>query len=216
MKTMTFTPEKTNRIPLIKANLDALILLVNKRWMKGMIIWMMLQTLTGAAALAQQTAEVKPAFTASVDGTPFTFRKDWALSSNLVYQQPSLDGARPQRTIINIMLDGESYAATDGNWFNESIQFEICYTGQMPDSNSICSLALQHNSTVYSFIKGMGGLKITSFAWSSDHRSFTLSADYDFTMRSWGYPNNGKKDVKLTGHLENISVTVPGWLLAKM
>jgi hypothetical protein len=167
------------------------------------------------AVLGQNTCEEDECFTATIDGNTFIFRDKLPLNAMMVKQPGSLDGRMPERTLITISLTGNSYEAVDGHWFTDNIQFEINYTGQLSGEPRLYTISLQYNSTVYSCIKGGGQLKITRLDWQPDQRGFKLTAEFDCTMRSWGHPEDGKKDINLKGMLSNISINIPPWLIAK-
>ena len=51
--------------------------------------------------------------------------------------------------------------------------------------------------------------------WSSDKRSFILSADFDTKMKSWGSPAQASQTLRVKGKMEDIVISVPSWIMIK-
>jgi hypothetical protein len=77
------------------------------------------------------------------------------------------------------------------------------------------AIALQFSGTNYFMLTEGSKLEITKFEWESDRKHFNLSADFNCKLRSFGYPNDGKKDVMLKGRMSDIRITVPSWIANK-
>lgn len=128
-----------------------------------------------------------------------------------------MDGRTPARTVISVNFKGPSYNLDGGRFFAESVEFEINYNKDQKTGPARDYLAvLQYKSTDYFMVKEQSKLNITKMDWDNDKKHFWLSADFDCKMRSMGYPNDGKKDVSLKGNMEDIRITVPSWIAAKM
>lgn len=152
---------------------------------------------------------------ASVDNEIFEVRDYFPFVANVIAQPSSLDGRAPARTVISLTLDGKSYTGKDGSAFNETVQLELTFADPMLPDTKLLSASLLHNSTVYAMVKGdSSNIIIRDFTWSSDHRSFILSVNFDCIMRCWEHASTGKKDVILKGEMSKIQVTVPGWITA--
>ncbi len=152
---------------------------------------------------------------ASVDNESFEVRDYTPLTAALVRQPSSMDGRSPAKKIISILLDGKSYTESDGSGFNEIVQIELSFADLMVPDPTLFSVSLQHNSTVYSMVKGdSSNITITDFIWSMDHKSFTVSLNFNCAMRSWAYASTGKGEVNLKGKMSKIRVAVPGWITA--
>ena len=149
---------------------------------------------------------------ATIDGKMFKLQEGQLIRGMLVKKGGTMDGRTPARTVISTTVNGPSYDKADKTPFTESISIEMSYADSKLGEPEKISVALQYNSTDYSLVKDKSKVKITAFTWDDDHKHFRISADFDCTMRSWGYPGDNKKDVSLKGHLTNIRVTVPSWV----
>ncbi len=160
----------------------------------------------------QDDGKDKGTFSATVDGKSFQLKPEDLMRGILVNKAGSMDGRTAAHTVINVTFNGPSYERKDGKAFNETVQFELNYEDQKLGEPSLYSVALQYASTDYSMIKEQSKVHITQLNWEPDHKHFRLAADFDCKMRSWGYPNDGKKDVSLKGRMNNIRITVPSWI----
>jgi hypothetical protein len=152
---------------------------------------------------------------ASVNNEIFEVRDYFPFVANVIAQPSSMDGRAPAKTVISLILDGKSYTANDGSPFNETVQLELTFADPTLPDTKLSSVSLQHNSTVYAMVKGdSSDISITDFIWSSDHKSFYFSVDFNCIMRCWEHATTGKGDVNLKGTMSKIHVTVPGWITA--
>jgi hypothetical protein len=152
---------------------------------------------------------------ASVDNEVFEIRNYSPFVANVIAEPSSLDGRAPAKTVINLILDGKNYTGKDGMAFDETVQLELSFADLMLPDTKLSSASLLHNSTVYAMVKGnSSNITISDIIWSSDHRSFTFSVNFDCVMRCWEHASTGKKDVTLKGEMSKIQVTVPGLITA--
>ena len=152
---------------------------------------------------------------ASVDNEIFEIRKYSPFVASVNAQPCSLDGRIPAKTVISLILDGKSYTGTDGGTFNETVSLELTFADPMLPDTKLSSASLLRNSTVYAMVKGdSSNITISDFVWSTDHKSFNFSVDFDCVMRSWEHATTGQPDVTLKGEMSKIRVTVPGWMTA--
>jgi hypothetical protein len=152
---------------------------------------------------------------ASIDNEIFEIRDYVPFVANVVAQPSSLDGRAPAKTVINLALDGKSYTGKDGSAFNEIIQLELTFADPKQPDTKLSSISMLHNSTAYNMVKGdSSNITISDFIWSSDHRSFNFSINFDCTMRCWEHASTGKADVNLKGEMSQIQVAVPGSITA--
>ena len=157
----------------------------------------------------------KVSFNTEVDGKPFELREDQLFRGLVVIKTGSLDGRMPTRTVINNTFNGLSYNASEGRLFNETLQFEIGYEPEKIGEPSYYAAALQYKSGNYYLLKETSKLSVTQFIWEDDKKHFLLGADYTCQLRSWGAPDDGKKDVSVSGSFTNIRITVPSWVTVK-
>ncbi len=176
-------------------------------------VFLMLLPLAGLTRSDEQAKGTS--FSAAVDSKQFEPAPDQLYRGLVTNKNGSLDGRVPARTVISIVVNGLSYNAAEGRLFNEAIQFEMNYLPSVTGEPTYYAVAMQFVSANYFMLRENSKLKITSFEWESDKKHFLLSADFDCTMRSWGYPADNKKDVRLIGSLKNVRVTVPSWLNSK-
>jgi hypothetical protein len=184
--------------------------------MKQHIIALLLLALTGLCfRTGDDDLKNKGSFSATVDGKTFKLQDGQMYRGMLVSKSASMDGRTPGKTVINTNFNGITYDKADKTSFSESITFEMSYEDGKMGEPATYSVAMEYNSGDYYMLKDQSKVKITQAAWDTDKKHFTLSADFDCTMRSLGYPMDKKKDVSLKGHLTNIRVTVPSWYGAK-
>lgn len=160
--------------------------------------------------------EVKGTMNATVDGKPFALADDQLMRGILVNKDGSMDGRTPPRTVIMANFTGPVYKSSDGKDFTENIEIEIVFENKSAYTPGYFNLSLASQSTSYFMINEQSKLNVTQISWSADKKSFRLFADYDCKMRSFGFPNDKKKDVSLKGKLSNIRVTVPSWIASKL
>lgn len=155
------------------------------------------------------------AFYATIDGKMFKLREDQLFRGLLMTKSASMDGRTPSKTVISTTFNGSSYDNADGRLFSELAQFEIGYDGEKLGAPSGYAIALQFDATNYFMLTEGSQLEITKFEWESDKKHFNLSAEFNCKLRSFGYPNDGKKDVVFKGRMSDIRITVPSWIAHK-
>jgi len=151
-------------------------------------------------------------FFATVDGKMFKVQTNQIFRGTLTKKSGAMNGKSEEKTIISTSFNGPTYDKADKTSFTENISIEMAYEEDKTGPPASFSVALQYNSNDYVMLKEQSKLKITRFAWEADHKHFRINADFDCQMRSWGYPNDGKKDLALKGHMTNVLITVPSWL----
>ena len=158
----------------------------------------------------------KGSFSATINGKPFKLSDDQILKGTMTSKAGSLDGRSTSHNVITFNFQGASYTKKDGHSFTESVQLEMNFIdGKTPEA-SLASIGLQFESNDYSMIKEECKLNVTQISWEPDHHHMLITGDFDCKMRSWGYPFDGKSDASLKGHLTNIRVAVPSWIVAKL
>ena len=162
----------------------------------------------------QQICENGECFVAKVDAVPFALRDYLPISAQLLNHPGPIDGKSAETKKIYITLTGTTYDAGGGKFFDQAILMEMYYDENSPDKPLLSNIYLQLKSTAYSLVASDSAMKVTSFNWEPSHKSFRIWIDFDCTMRSWAYPNDGKKDLQLEGRLSNILVNIPPWLMA--
>jgi hypothetical protein len=159
--------------------------------------------------------EESASFNATVDGVAFKLSNEQLYRGLLVNRAASMDGKIPARTVISTTFTGLS-DGTEGRLIADNIQFEIGYNPGKTGAPDMFVVAAQYKNANYHMLKEQSKLNVTSFVWEDDRKHFILSADFDCKMRSFGYPSDKLKDVSLKGRMENIRITVPSWLAAKV
>ena len=154
-------------------------------------------------------------FGAVINNKSFVTRDHFPFSAKLVTKPASMNGAIPAKTLVSIIMDGQSYTSPDGSMFDETVQVELVLVPSLMPDTSLSSIYLLHNSTVYTSLKDeTSKVRITDFTWADDGRSFNISIDFNCTMRSWEYASTGEGEVNLKGKMSKIHVTLPGRVTA--
>lgn len=143
-------------------------------------------------------------FSALIDNTKLQLKGFRPITATLV-ESPAQDmGAR---TIVSIAIGGNSGAASD-SMLNETIQMQLVLNEPISPGDAICKVTMNHQSVAYAMVKGdASNVEVTDFIWSMDRKSFMLSLKFNCTMRSLGFPADGKKDVNLKGQIVRVQVT---------
>ncbi len=184
--------------------------------MKTFILILLLPVFTFQSSFAQNVCVDGQCLSASLNDTSFQFREYWPINASLSRQQGSMNGKKPNRTIISMVLNGTSYTQSNGKQFCEGIQLEIAYEEGKLATEPTYTVYLQYQSGLYTVNTEEGTLKVTSFVIEPDKRSFRLSAELDCSMRSWCYPVDNKEALQLKATFSNMLITVPEWLVAKI
>lgn len=183
--------------------------------MKTVLLLFLLITLARVQVLkAQETCDNGECFVASVDGETFKFRDYVPLNAMLMNHAASMDGRSAETKKIYITLSGTTYNPDSGKFFDQAIQLELNYDSHNPEHPKLSNVYLHYKSCTYALLADEDLLHITRFLWEPDHKSFRIWADFECPLRSWAYPNDGRKDVHLDGALSNILVRIPPWMMA--
>jgi hypothetical protein len=131
----------------------------------------------------------------------------------------TLQNNQPVNAVVSFSNDGDAKTMVSitvaGDESNEKIRLNLALLEPVSPGPANCSATLNHNSTTYAMLKGDGSnIEVTDFIWSQDRKSFIISLSYNCTMRSLGYPTDGKADVNLKGKLLRVRVTLPGLVSA--
>ncbi len=76
-------------------------------------------------------------------------------------------------------------------------------------------MILSYNNQKFISIPSETKITVNKIEWSSDKRSFTLSADFDTKMKSWGSPAQASQTLRVKGKMEDIVISVPSWIMLK-
>jgi hypothetical protein len=158
--------------------------------------------------------EETASFNATVDGISFKLSDGQLFRGLLVNRAASMDGKIPARTVITTTFTGPADGA-EGRLINDNLQFEIDYQPDKTGEPTNYVVAMQFKNAKYYMLKDQSKLTVISFTWEEDKKHFVFSAEFNCIMRSFGYPSDGFKDVRLKGRMENIRITVPSWIAAK-
>ena len=150
-------------------------------------------------------------FSAFVDNDRFPLMGYRSVNATLVADGSSLGNGMEARTIININLGGKSDTTIGEDLYPETIRLNLALTEPISPGSASCNVSLNHRSAVYTMLKGdASNVEIIDFVWGMDRKSFILTLKFDCTMRSLGFPADGKSDVNLKGKLVRLHVTAPG------
>ncbi|MCW5909189.1 MAG: hypothetical protein KIS94_15090 [Chitinophagales bacterium] len=158
--------------------------------------------------------ERNASFSATINGTPFKLRDDQLFRGVLVNRAGSMDGRVPARTVINTVFNGSSGTTSANALFSESIQFETGYAPDKTGEPAYYNISMFCQSKTYYVMKEQSKVTITHFTWETDRKHFLVSVEFDCKMKS--YENAEKaNEITLKGKMQNIRITVPGWLAAQ-
>jgi hypothetical protein len=154
-------------------------------------------------------------FSALVDNTKFQVKGFRPISATLVAGPSAPDVDMGARTIVNIAMGGKGDAANDDSMLHETIQLQLVLTEPISPGAAVCKVLLNHQSVAYAMVKGdASNVEVTDFIWSMDRKSFMLSLKFNCTMRSLGFPADGKKEVNLKGQIVRVQVVSPNVIAA--
>lgn len=123
------------------------------------------------------------------------------------------NAARISRVASVLNFYGADFQDADGNLFKESIGVEYTFNNGALGEGADKRITLNYNDQKFSSIPGESILKVTRIEWSDDHRSYAMDADFDCKLRNWGAKSSSQQVVHLKGKMQNITVTVPSWIV---
>lgn len=154
---------------------------------------------------------------ALVDGKPFAIREENKYTAQLANKTYDIYARDPKLTRVanTISFYGNDFKDEDENLFNESIGFEYTFNeGALGEANGM-KIVMDYNNQKFYNVSTETKIKITKIEWSADRRNFVMNADFDCKMRKWGVPVEKQPVLKLKGKMENITVSVPSWVVIK-
>jgi hypothetical protein len=157
---------------------------------------------------------------AIIDGKVFEQRDDNKYTAELVNKSSDLPfnnspNARITRVANCVTFYGSDFKDADGNTFTESVGFDYAFAEGALGDAAEGRITLNYDNQKFYNIEGETKFKITKIQWSSDRRYFVMNADFECKMRRWGKPALSQPVLKLKGQMENITVTVPSWVVLK-
>ncbi len=159
---------------------------------------------------------------AVIDGKAFEAREENKYTAELMNKSAdsktllaSASGSRLTRVATMVNFYGSDFKDDDNNTFTESLGFEYTFNegslGEAADQKMI----LSYNNQKFISIPAETKISINKVEWSSDKRSFTLSANFDTKMKSWGSPAQASQTLRVKGRMEDIVISVPSWIMLK-
>jgi hypothetical protein len=160
-------------------------------------------TVTGAVTSNIAIGE----FTAFIDNVSYQLSGFKPVTATVI--EPTAAGDETAaKTIINIIIPGKAEAINNGE---ETIKLSVALTEPISPGSAGFNISLVHNGAAYTLVKGDGSnVEVTDFIWSRDRKSFMLSLNFNCTMHSTIFPEDGKRNVNLKGKLLRVKVMVPG------
>ena len=160
--------------------------------------------------------------TAVIDGRTFEAREENKYTAELMNKSAdsknllaSESGAKLTRVATMVNFYGSDFKDDDNNTFTESLGFEYTFNegslGEAADQKMI----LSYNNQKFTSVANETKITINKIEWSPDRRSFTMSADFDTKMKSWGSPAQASQTLRLKGKMEDIVISVPSWIMLK-
>jgi hypothetical protein len=159
---------------------------------------------------------------AVIDGKTFQAREENKYTAELMNKSvesnsllASTNGGKLTRVATMLNFYGSDFKDDDDNTFTESLGFEYTFyegsLGEAADQKMI----LSYNNQKFISIPSETKITVNKIEWSSDKRSFTLSADFDTKMKSWGSPAQASQTLRVKGKMEDIVISVPSWIMLK-
>jgi len=157
---------------------------------------------------------------AVIDGKTFEARDENKYTAELMNKSNDNStliqtGSKITRVATAINFYGSEYKDEDDNTFTESLGFEYTFNEGSLGETADQRMVLSYNNKKYTSIPSETKMKIHKIQWSSDKRSFTISADFDTKMHSWGSPAMAQQTLRVKGKMEDITITVPSWIIVK-
>ena len=155
---------------------------------------------------------------AVIDGKVFDVRQENVYTAELKNKSinnPLFNSstAKISRIANVVNVYGGDFQDANGNIFNESIGFEYTFNNGSLGEGADKSITLNYDNQKFFSVPADSKIKITRINWSPDQRSFAMDADFDCKMRRWGVPAASQPVVHMKGKIENITVTVPSWIV---
>lgn len=110
-------------------------------------------------------------------------------------------------SIVKINFPGPSYVSRQGKPFNENLQLMLGYNGQALDTNYF--VTMQYQGEYYYVLKDQSKLNIETFEYTQGSNHGVVSGNFECTMRCYNYKLNGKKDIKVSGKMQNLRIGTP-------
>ena len=157
---------------------------------------------------------------AVIDGKTFQPRDDNKYTAELLNKSADNGaliptGAKTTRVATAINFYGTDFKDDDNNTFTESLGFEYTFNEGSSGSVADQKIILNYNNQKFTSIPADTKINVNKIEWSSDRRSFTISADFDTKMKSWGSPAMAQQTLRVKGKMEDITVSVPSWIMLK-
>ena len=157
--------------------------------------------------------------TAVIDGKSFEVREENKYTAELMNKSTDNSTLVPTGKITRVatMINfyGSDFKDDDDNTFTESMGFEYTFNeGSLGDAADQ-KLILNYNNQKFTSIASETKIKVNKIKWSADKRYFTISADFDAKMKSWGSPAQAQQTLRVKGRMEDIVISVPSWIVIK-
>lgn len=153
----------------------------------------------------------------------FTYRDNGEKANNIFYASingeiyhtrdvPYMEIAEPSSasigntnaSIVKINFPGPTYVSRQGKQFNENLQLMLGYNGQALDTNYF--MTMQYQGEYYYVLKEQSKVNIETFDFSQGSSHGLVTGNFECTMRCYNYKLNGKKDIKLSGRMQNLRI----------
>ena len=137
---------------------------------------------------------------AFIDNKTFPLAETKPVTATVV--EPTATEGGTAKTVVDIAIAGKG---------EETIKLGLTLAEPVSPGATAFSASLNYNGAAYTLVKGDGStVEITDFIWSRDRKSFMVSLNFNCTMHSAVFPEDGKRTVNLKGKLLRVRVMVPG------
>ncbi len=157
---------------------------------------------------------------AVIDGRTFDLRDDNKYTAELMNKSTDRStliptGSKITRVATAINFYGSDFKDDDNNTFTESLGFEYTFNEGATGDEFDQKVILNYNNQRFVSIPAETKITVHKIQWSADKRYFVMSADFDAKMKGWGAPAQAGQTVRVKGRMEDITVSVPSWIILK-
>jgi len=115
--------------------------------------------------------------------------------------EPAIITDGSAKTVVNLAVAGKG---------GETIKLGLALTEPLSPGSVSSNVLLYRNGATYTMEKGNSNVEVTDLIWSRDRKSFIISVNFNCTMHSTVFPEDGKRTLNLKGKVLRVKVMVPG------
>ncbi|HLP50214.1 MAG TPA: hypothetical protein VK154_04980 [Chitinophagales bacterium] len=156
--------------------------------------------ITGESFTSKKAAErYAPGYALTVDGADFVARATGNYNAQLTNNSKT----------ASITLLGEEVRDKQGHVYPSKIQIDYTFKEGMLGEVNVENMSYEYNNQKYNALPGTAFVSVTKMKWSTDKKSFALSADvFCKVQRSFVMEENVPVFV-IRGQIQNLQVNAP-------